>query len=106
MNRFIILGVLGLVTTAQAQQQACLAETDPASPRKSKLTAAPTTQQADQQIIRDDLDADGDPDVLEAWFHAKRVRWIDENDDMKATDVRGDQSMDAMQIDRDGDGYY
>src|SRR5687768_13959988 len=91
----------GPATATKPQaQQVCLGETDPASPRKSKLG------EDKQQIVRVDLDEDGDPDVLEHWWNGKRARWIDENDDMKASDVRGDTSMDAVQIDRDGDGYY
>ncbi len=81
-------------------QQACLPEHDPNSPRKSKLTGDKN------QIIRTDLDGDGDPDILECWWNGKRCRWIDENDDMKPTDVRGDMVGDSLQVDRDGDGYY
>lgn len=95
-------------TTQPERQTACLPETDPNSPRKSKLTA-PAPKAGDQtpaEILRTDVDNDGDPDVLEHWLHGKRVRWLDENDDMKSTDARGDQVMDAMQVDRDGDGYY
>src|SRR5687767_7138280 len=102
MNRLLPLIVIGFAACTFAQQKSCLLETDPTSPRKSKLTS----NEPDQQILHQDLDDDGDPDILETWFNAKRVRYIDENDDMKPADVRGDQSMDAMQIDRDGDGYY
>jgi hypothetical protein len=83
-------------------QQVCLPETDPSSPRKSKLKG----DQPSDEIIRLDLDNDADPDVLECWMNGKRVRFLDENDDMKPSDTRGDQSADSMQIDRDGDGYY
>jgi hypothetical protein len=86
--------------TRPAGQQFCLRETDPASPRHSKLT------KPSDEIIRTDLDGDGDPDVLECWWNGHRARWIDENDDMKWTDVRGDISGDSVQIDFDGDGYY
>jgi hypothetical protein len=83
-------------------QQFATPETDPASPRKSKLKSA----QPNNEIVRIDVDKDGDPDVLETWWSGKRARWIDENDDMKPSDVRGDTTLDAVQIDRDGDGYY
>lgn len=76
-------------------------ETDTDSPRKSKLGASPS----DQRIFTD-VDNDNDPDLLETWWNGKRARWIDENDDMKPTDARGDMAMDSVQIDRDGDGYY
>src|SRR4051812_48688241 len=78
-------------------QQFVTAESDPASPRKSHLT------EDKSQIIRTDVDGDGDPDILEAWWNGKRVRWIDENDDMKPGDLRGDMASDSLQIDRDGD---
>lgn len=101
MVRIFLLSVM-ITSAAFAQQQACLPEKDPASPRKTMLA----TDKPNDEIVRVDLDKDGDPDVLEAWWNGKRVRWIDENDDMKATDMRGDVSMDALQVDRDGDGYY
>ena len=101
MVRIILVGLV-FSSVAFAQQQACLRETDASSPRKSKLKS----EKQDDEIVRADPDGDGDPDVLEAWWNGKRVRWIDENDDMKASDVRGDTSLDALQVDRDGDGYY
>jgi hypothetical protein len=87
---------------AGATQRFEFPETDPASPRKSKLKS----KTPDAEVLRVDLDNDGDPDLLEHWCSGKRARWIDENDDMKASDVRGDISMDAVQIDRDGDACY
>src|SRR5688500_9113257 len=89
-------------TTQAKRQQVVLSETDPNSPRKSKLKG----DKASDEILRTDLDNDGDPDVLEVWWSSKRARWIDENDDMKPTDVKGDLVNDAVQIDRDGDTYY
>ncbi|MEO6436826.1 MAG: hypothetical protein ABIP55_13840 [Tepidisphaeraceae bacterium] len=83
-------------------QQFAVTETDLNSPRKSKLKA----DTPDDEILRIDADNDGDPDLLETWWNGKRARWIDENDDMKPTDVRGDMTLDAVQIDRDDDGYY
>jgi hypothetical protein len=88
--------------TRPAGQQFCLPETDPNSPRKSQLHS----KTPDDEIIRTDLDHDGDPDILECWWNGHRARWIDENDDMKWTDKRGDIGGDSVQIDIDGDGYY
>jgi hypothetical protein len=89
--------------TTSKYQTACLPETDPSSPRHTKLKSE---QPNPKEIIFTDVDNDGDPDILETWWNGKRVRWFDENDDMRPTDVRGDQSDDALQVDRDGDGYY
>src|SRR5688572_16902523 len=88
--------------TTRAVQQWALKETDPKSPRKSQLQA----KKPDQQVLRLDVDNDGDPDILEHWWNGRRARWLDENDDMKPSDARGDMTMDAVQIDRDNDGYY
>src|SRR5689334_20907913 len=102
MRRLIGLSTLLISTALFAQptsrssgQQMCLRETDPNSPRKTKLKS----EKPDDEIIRTDLDNDGDPDVLERWWNGHRIRWIDENDDMKPTDMRGDISADSMQID-------
>src|SRR5881227_2337809 len=106
MSRCLILVILPILLAAapatKPGQTVCVSETDPSSPRKSKLRGDKPTD----EIIRLDLDGDGDPDVLECWWNGKRCRWIDENDDMKWTDVRGDMSGDVLQVDRDGDGYY
>jgi hypothetical protein len=96
----VTLGAPEAKPSEKRVQTACLPEKDENSPRKSKLTGDKS------QIIRTDLDGDGDPDVLECWWNGKRARWIDENDDMKPSDVRGDMVGDSVQIDRDGDGYY
>ena len=70
--------------------------------RKSALkTATPSNE-----IVRLDIDKDGKPDIIERWLNGKRVRWLDENNDLKLSDMRGDQVGDVMQIDRNGDGYY
>jgi hypothetical protein len=59
-----------------------------------------------QEILRLDLDGDGKPDILERWWNGKRVRWLDENGDLRQDDTRGDMCGDVMQIDRDGNGRY
>lgn len=58
------------------------------------------------QRIPIDVDSDGDCDILEHWLNGKRLRWLDENDDMKWSDIRGDLVSDSVQIDIDGDGFY
>jgi len=76
-------------------------ETDTTSARHSALSEAPS-----DNILRVDLDKDGDPDILERWWNGKRVRWFDENDDATEADVWGDMLSDALQVDKDGDGSY
>ncbi len=70
--------------------------------RKSALKS---TSPSDE-IVRLDIDHDGKPDIIERWWNGKRVRWLDENNDLKPTDTRGDQVDDVLQIDKNGDGYY
>jgi hypothetical protein len=54
-----------------------------------------------------DLDNDGDPDVMRYntanGFH---VQWIDDDDDMKATDTCGDTDNDCLMVDMNNDGMY
>jgi hypothetical protein len=70
--------------------------------RKSALKSATPSD----EIVRLDIDRDGKPDIIERWWNGKRVRWLDENNDLKPTDTRGDQVNDVLQIDKNGDGYY
>ena len=70
-----------------------------------RKTALKSTSPSDE-IVRLDINNDGQPDILERWWNGKRVRWLDENGDMLPTDTRGDQVADVMQIDRNGDGLY
>jgi len=76
-------------------------ETDTSSARHSALPTSPGPE-----ILRVDLDRDGDPDIIERWWNGKRVRWFDENDDATVADVWGDMVHDALQVDLDGDGFY
>ena len=76
-------------------------ETDRSSARHSALSGKPSAE-----ILRIDLDKDGDPDIIERWWNGKRVRWFDENDDATGSDTWGDMIHDALQVDKDGDGFY
>src|SRR3712207_5193663 len=58
------------------------------------------------EIVRLDIDGDGRPDIVERWWNGRRVRWLDENGDLSATDTRGDQVADVLQVDRNGDSLY
>ncbi len=81
----------------------CSNETDTKSLRHTLLTGDTTNS---VEVVRLDLDKDGDPDIIERWWNGKRVRWFDENDDMKNTDSAGDPAGDCVQVDRDSDGFY
>ena len=69
--------------------------------RRSELTGPPS-----ERVVRRDIDGDGKPDMVERWWNGKRVRWLDENGDLRPTDARGDQVADVLQVDMDGDGTY
>ncbi len=84
-------------------QEVCLPEMDPSSPRHTVLASEDPES---GEVVRIDVDDDGDPDILERWWNGKRIRWFDENDDMREADLQGDLADDSLQIDRDGDGYY
>ena len=94
-TRYIFLILLLITPTATGQQT-------PSDWRKSSLKS--TTPSG--EILRLDIDKDGKPDVIERWWNGKRVRWLDENSDLKPTDTRGDQVNDVLQIDKNDDGYY
>jgi hypothetical protein len=93
---FKALAVLTVITATTLAQQSI-----PDLRKTSLKSQAPS-----DDIIRLDINKDGKPDILERWLNGKRVRWLDENGDMLATDTRGDQVGDVMQIDKNGDGLY
>jgi len=55
----------------------------------------------------EDLDGDGDPDVLRSVAaNGTPLQWIDDDDDMKPTDLAGDADSDCLMVDRNRDGAY
>ena len=59
------------------------------------------------QITYEDLDNDGDPDILKTMINGDiPVMWIDDDDDMKEGDLEGDLDSDCMLVDRNKDGKY
>jgi hypothetical protein len=77
--------------------------TDPGGElRRSALASSAPSD----EVVRRDVDGDGRPDILERWWNGKRVRWLDENGDLRPTDTRGDQVADVLQVDMNGDGLY
>jgi hypothetical protein len=91
-----VLALVGVITTAAVAQQ---------SIHPLRKTALKSTT-PDDEIVRLDINKDGKPDIIERWWNGKRVRWLDENGDLKATDTRGDQVGDVLQVDKNGDGLY
>lgn len=54
-----------------------------------------------------DLDNDGDPDLIQtSIFDTIPLYWIDDDDDMKITDLEGDLNNDCLIIDRNKDGFF
>src|SRR5436190_261294 len=98
MSRYsfrVLVLIIFITTSALAQQ----------SIPELRKTALKSSVPSDE-IIRLDINKDGKPDILERWWNGKRVRWLDENGDMRSTDTRGDQVGDVLQIDKNGDGVY
>jgi hypothetical protein len=58
-------------------------------------------------IGRVDLDKDGDPELLSAFINDSiPILWIDDDDDMKWSDVEGDTDNDCLLIDKNRDGVF
>ncbi|HHH52272.1 MAG TPA: hypothetical protein ENK91_01315, partial [Bacteroidetes bacterium] len=58
-------------------------------------------------IKYDDLDNDGDPDVLKyVANNGVSVLWIDDDDDMLFDDIQGDMDNDCLMFDLNNDGKY
>ncbi|WP_406684572.1 hypothetical protein N1F78_02275 [Seonamhaeicola sp. MEBiC1930] len=55
----------------------------------------------------EDLDGDGDPDVIySVTIHNTPIMWIDDDDDMTQDDFEGDTDSDCLLIDINKDGKY
>ena len=60
-----------------------------------------------KKIKQVDLDNDGDPDLIYSFVKDDvPIVWIDDDDDMKLTDLEGDADSDCLLIDRNKDGLY
>lgn len=60
-----------------------------------------------KDIERVDLDNDGDPDVLKyTILDSIPVMWVDDDDDMKQTDMEGDMDSDCIFVDKNKDGKF
>ena len=77
-----------------------------AEPARDLRRTALQSPAPSDEIVRLDIDGDGRPDILERWWNGKRVRWLDENGDLRPTDTRGDMVADVLQVDMNGDGLY
>lgn len=59
------------------------------------------------QPTQEDLDGDGDPDIIRSvTIHNTPIIWIDDDDDMKVGDLEGDTDSDCLLIDVNKDGKY
>jgi len=67
----------------------------------------PLPPPVDADISYEDLDEDGDPDILKTQtVRGLPILWIDDDDDMLIGDVMGDFDSDCLMIDRNRDGHY
>ena len=70
-----------------------------------RLFHPPVSPQA--EVTYEDLDLDGDPDVLRTrTAQGFAIQWIDDDDDMTASDRTGDSDSDCLMVDINGDGQY
>ncbi|TNJ46035.1 hypothetical protein KFZ70_09390 [Tamlana fucoidanivorans] len=68
-----------------------------------RFTLPPTNAKVEYE----DLDGDGDPDILRTLTNGDiPVLWIDDDDDMKKGDLEGDTDSDCLVIDKNKDGFF
>jgi hypothetical protein len=89
------------LVAAQPSSRAAVTVRDGCTRQSALASTAPSGE-----IVRLDIDRDGRPDIVERWWNGKRVRWLDENGDLRSDDTRGDQVADVLQVDMNGDGFY
>lgn len=59
------------------------------------------------KIVYQDLDRDGDPDILRMTIRDSiPIMWIDDDDDMNSGDIEGDTDNDCLLLDRNHDGIF
>jgi hypothetical protein len=75
---------------------------------KTQLTPCRLPLVSDNQKIEFfDLDNDGDPDILKtSVMNGIPILWVDDDDDMKESDLEGDQDNDCLLVDRNKDGIF
>jgi len=96
---FITIGVF-LYNDIQAQH-------DYRNEQLDKVTTAFRLPPADGAIEFEDLDKDGDPDLMMYQIsNGLEVIWIDDDDDMKMSDQEGDMDNDCLLIDLNQDGKF
>lgn len=72
-----------------------------------KITTAFRLPPAQGAILFEDLDKDGDPDLMKYGLpNGLQVIWIDDDDDMKLSDMEGDMDNDCLLIDLNQDGKF
>jgi len=101
MGSRILMFTIAIVASAIVTPSA-FGQRDRRDLRKTSLTSSTPSD----EIIRVDIDGDGKLDLIERWWNGKRVRWLDENEDLLPGDTRGDQVGDVLQVDKNGDGLY
>ena len=58
-------------------------------------------------IVEQDLDRDGDPDVIKAFINDSiPIAWVDDDDDMRKGAREGDTDNDLLLVDRNRDGLF
>lgn len=96
----LLLGLPGLCPVAWGQGAA--AYWGDHTPLKTFRPAVP----ASRDMTYEDLDGDGDPDLMRYTLGGVAVVWIDDDDDMQRGDLEGDLDSDCLLTDVNGDGIF